>query len=39
MKRIIFTVSVLFSGLMMAQVGHLMQGVGSVNMSMGGAST
>lgn len=39
MKRIIFTVSVLFSGLFMAQVGHLMQGVGSVNMSMGGAST
>lgn len=39
MKRFIITVSVLFSGLIMAQVGHLMQGVGSVNMSMGGAST
>ena len=30
---------VLFSSLAMAQTGHLMQGVGAVNMSMGGAAT
>ena len=30
---------ILFSSLAMAQTGHLMQGVGAVNMSMGGAST
>ena len=29
----------LFSSLAMAQTGHLMQGVGAVNMSMGGAAT
>ena len=39
MKRIIITLGVLCSGVMMAQVGHLMQGIGSVNMSMGGAAT
>jgi len=30
---------ILFSSLAMAQTGHLMQGVGAVNMSMGGAAT
>ena len=39
MKRIIITLGVLCSEVMMAQVGHLMQGIGSVNMSMGGAAT
>jgi long-chain fatty acid transport protein len=39
MKRIIITLGVLCSGVMMAQVGHLIQGIGSVNMSMGGAAT
>ena len=29
----------LFSTLIYAQAGHIMQGVGSVNMSMGGAAT
>jgi hypothetical protein len=38
MKRIIITLGVLCSGVMMAQVGHLMQGIGSVNMSMGECS-
>ncbi|UOB17568.1 OmpP1/FadL family transporter [Abyssalbus ytuae] len=40
MKRIYFkTVFFLFSLCSLAQTGHIMQGVGSVNMSMGGAST
>lgn len=39
MKKIITTLGILFSGVIMAQTGHLMQGIGSVNMSMGGAST
>ncbi len=30
---------ILFSGFALAQTGHLMQGVGAVNMSMGGAAT
>ncbi|GGP02116.1 hypothetical protein GCM10010992_05210 [Cloacibacterium rupense] len=39
MKKVITTLGILFSGVIMAQTGHLMQGIGSVNMSMGGAST
>lgn len=39
MKKIFTTISVAFSAILFAQVGHLMQGIGSVNMSMGGAST
>ena len=30
---------ILLSSMAMAQTGHLMQGVGAVNMSMGGAAT
>jgi len=37
-KILIFTLS-LFTGFAFAQVGHIMQGVGAFNMSMGGAST
>lgn len=40
MSKIILTVSFLFSSLLaFSQVGHIMQGVGAVNMSMGGAAT
>lgn len=39
MKKIIISASLLISSFYFAQVGHLMQGIGSVNMSMGGAST
>lgn len=39
MKKIVTTLGILFAGVIMAQTGHLMQGVGAVNMSMGGAST
>jgi len=37
-KILIFTLS-LFTSLVFAQVGHIMQGVGAFNMSMGGAAT
>jgi long-chain fatty acid transport protein len=40
MKSLIFSVFFLsFSAMMFSQAGHIMQGVGAVNMSMGGAST
>lgn len=40
MKKLLFTSFLLVcSVLMFGQVGHVMQGVGSVNMSMGGAAT
>ena len=40
MKKIKLTILFsFFCTLMMAQVGHLMQGIGAVNMSMGGAAT
>lgn len=39
MKTILRLVLVLFTSATFAQAGHIMQGVGSVNMSMGGAST
>ena len=40
MKKLIFLLSVSFSALAaFAQTGHLMQGIGAFNMSMGGAST
>ncbi len=40
MKNFFLTItSLLFSTFLFAQAGHIMQGVGAVNMSMGGAST
>lgn len=40
MKNFIFTLSALFmTTVTFSQAGHIMQGVGSVNMSMGGAAT
>ncbi|MCF8274824.1 MAG: outer membrane protein transport protein [Flavobacteriaceae bacterium] len=40
MKSLLFSVFFLsFSAMMFSQAGHIMQGVGAVNMSMGGAST
>ena len=40
MKNVIFNFSLLFvSSFLYAQTGHIMQGVGASNMSMGGAST
>ncbi len=40
MKRVTFSLALLFSFLMaFSQTGHVLQGVGSVNMSMGGAAT
>jgi len=39
MKNLLKLVVVLFSSAIFAQAGHIMQGVGAVNMSMGGAST
>ena len=39
MKNLLRLLVVLFSSAVFAQAGHIMQGVGSVNMSMGGAST
>lgn len=39
MKTLLRLVLVLFTSATFAQAGHIMQGVGSVNMSMGGAST
>jgi len=40
MKKQLFTISLLFAScVFFAQSGHLMQGVGAVNMSMGGAAT
>ncbi|WP_111707508.1 OmpP1/FadL family transporter [Lutibacter citreus] len=39
MKNILKLAFMLFSAITFAQAGHIMQGVGSVNMSMGGAST
>jgi long-chain fatty acid transport protein len=38
-KRISIIILSLFTGFAFSQAGHIMQGVGSVNMSMGGAST
>ena len=39
MKTLLRLVVVLFTSATFAQAGHIMQGVGAVNMSMGGAST
>ncbi|WP_437397389.1 OmpP1/FadL family transporter [Flagellimonas lutimaris] len=40
MKKFIFTLGALFmTSIIFSQAGHIMQGVGSVNMSMGGAAT
>jgi long-chain fatty acid transport protein len=39
MKNLLKFVVLLFSTAVFAQAGHIMQGVGAVNMSMGGAST
>ncbi|SDW88539.1 long-chain fatty acid transport protein [Lutibacter oricola] len=39
MKQLLKITLVLFSAGVFAQAGHIMQGVGAVNMSMGGAST
>ena len=39
MKKLLRLVVVLFTTATFAQAGHIMQGVGAVNMSMGGAST
>jgi len=39
MKNLLRLVVVLFTSAIFAQAGHVMQGVGAVNMSMGGAST
>jgi long-chain fatty acid transport protein len=39
MKKLLKLAVVLFSTAVFAQAGHIMQGVGAVNMSMGGAST
>lgn len=39
MKNLLRLVVVLFTSTIFAQAGHVMQGVGAVNMSMGGAST
>jgi long-chain fatty acid transport protein len=39
MKNLLRVFVFLFSTAVMAQAGHIMQGVGSINMSMGGAST
>lgn len=39
MKNVLKFVAVLFTTATFAQAGHIMQGVGAVNMSMGGAST
>ncbi len=38
-KNILHVVFLLMSASLCAQVGHIMQGIGSVNMSMGGAAT
>ena len=38
-NKLILYVLVLFSSVAFAQVGHIMQGAGAVNMSMGGAAT
>ena len=38
-KQILTTVAVLVSMIAFAQSGHIMQGIGAVNMSMGGAAT
>lgn len=38
-NRLFKLIALLFSSLVYAQAGHIMQGVGSVNMSMGGAAT
>lgn len=39
MKKYLLVFSILFSMTLIAQSGHVLQGVGSVNMSMGGAAT
>ncbi|VAW23085.1 FIG00652330: hypothetical protein, partial [hydrothermal vent metagenome] len=39
MRKLLRLVVVLFTTATFAQAGHIMQGVGAVNMSMGGAST
>ena len=39
MKNLLKFVVLLFSTAIFAQAGHIMQGVGAVNMSMGGAAT
>ena len=39
MKNLLNLVVVLFTSAIFAQAGHIMQGVGAVNMSMGGAAT
>ncbi len=39
MKNLLKFIAVLFATSMMGQSGHIMQGVGAVNMSMGGAAT
>ena len=39
MKKLLKFAVVLFSTAVFAQAGHIMQGVGAVNMSMGGAAT
>jgi len=38
-KQYLTILGILISGIMFAQSGHIMQGVGAVNMSMGGAAT
>ena len=39
MRKLLRLVVILFTTATFAQAGHIMQGVGAVNMSMGGAST
>jgi long-chain fatty acid transport protein len=39
MKKVINLIVLFFASIAIGQTGHLMQGVGAVNMSMGGAST
>ena len=39
MKKLVKLVAIFFTSALFAQAGHVMQGVGSVNMSMGGAAT
>ncbi len=39
MKKLLLTISGLVPFILFAQTGHIMQGVGAVNMSMGGAAT
>jgi long-chain fatty acid transport protein len=38
-KNILLFVFLLYSSIVLSQTGHIMQGIGSVNMSMGGAAT